>query len=99
MDKWSLIIFHRGNSEPTFTTEVQVEVLDGSFIQNGFFVMNMLCRGCRSWNGGSLNFSSTAQPFIYAVGPNGVPIASDSQTAGLRRHDSYGRFFRNAVKL
>ena len=86
-------IIHRGHSEPTFTTDVQVEVLDGSSIQNDFFVMNALCRGCRSWSGGSLNLSTIVQPFIYAVGPNGVPITSDSQTAGLRRHDSFGRFF------
>ncbi|KFY81202.1 hypothetical protein V499_00028 [Pseudogymnoascus sp. VKM F-103] len=88
-----------GNSEPTFTTDVQVEVLDGSSIQNGFFVMNALCRGCRSWNGGTLNLSSTVQPFIYAVGPNGVPIASDSQSAGLRRRDSYGHFTINKVQV
>ncbi|OBT88244.1 hypothetical protein VE02_02776 [Pseudogymnoascus sp. 03VT05] len=87
-----------GHSEPTFTTDVQVEVLDGSSIQNGFFVMNALCRGCRSWNGGSLNLSTTVQPFIYAVGPNGVPISSDSQTAGLRRHDSFGHFTMNMVQ-
>ncbi|OBT58647.1 hypothetical protein VE04_01230 [Pseudogymnoascus sp. 24MN13] len=98
MVKRSLITIHRGNSEPTFTMDVQVEVLDGSSIQNDFFVMNALCRGCRSWNGGSLNLSTTAQPFIYAVGPNGVPISSDSQTAGLRRHDSFGHFTMNMIQ-
>lgn len=90
---------HRGNSEPTFTTDVQVEVLDGSSIQNGFFVLNALCHGCRSWSGGSLDSNTTEQPFIYAVGPNSVPVVSDSQSAGLRRHDSYGRFFTQRRKL
>ncbi len=81
-----------GNSEPTFTNDVQVEVLDGSSIQNNSFVLNALCHGCRSWPGGFLSLSATVQPFIYAFGPN-VALASDSQTVGLRRHDEYGSRF------
>ncbi|KAF4632306.1 hypothetical protein G7Y89_g5820 [Cudoniella acicularis] len=90
-----LLVTHKpvsGHTEPTFTTEVQVEVLDGTSIQNESYVLNALCHGCRSWNGGSLNLNITVQPFIYAFGPN-IGASSTSPTLGLRRHSAFGRIF------
>ncbi|RDL35890.1 Uncharacterized protein BP5553_06502 [Venustampulla echinocandica] len=86
-----------GHTEPTFTTDVQVEVLDGTSIQNNLYVLNALCHGCRSWKGGSLNLNTTVQPFMYAFGPN-IIASSDSPTLGLRRHYSFGHFTMDMIQ-
>ena len=52
-----------------------------------------VCKGCATWaNGGSIDFTNTQQPFIFAVGPTFPPIESDSLSEGLSRHEFYGHF-------
>lgn len=80
---------NRGNTEPTFAKEIQIETLPGTSITNQSFVLNAVCRNCRSWNGGSLDVTSTTQPWMYAFGPTN-DIMSDSPSAPLRRHRDYG---------
>lgn len=49
-----------------------------------------VCHNCRKWDGGSLDVLSTEQPWMYAFGPSGNPVTSDSPTADLTQHFSYG---------
>ncbi|OCL01745.1 iron reductase domain protein [Glonium stellatum] len=86
-----------GNTEPTFAKEIQVEALPGTTINNQSFVLNAVCRNCRSWNGGSLDVTSTTQPWMYAFGPTN-DITSDSPSAPLRRHRDYGHFQMDMVQ-
>ena len=53
-----------------------------------------MCKDCRKWKGGSLDYNSTAAPMIYAFGPD-VELNSNSYSAGLRRHAYYGHFSVN----
>ena len=39
-----------------------------------------------------MDLDSTAQPMIYAIGPDDVYLHSDAQDAGLRRHTYWGSF-------
>lgn len=85
-----------GNTEPTFAKEIQIETLPGTGITNQSFVLNAVCRNCRSWNGGSLDVTSITQPWMYAFGPTN-DITSDSPSAPLRRHRDYGHFQMDMV--
>jgi len=60
-------------------------------MQGDNYVVKATCKGCLSFPGGKLDTHSTAQPFIYAVGPN-IPLASNDLSVGLRRHIGYGSF-------
>ncbi|KAF2258957.1 CBD9-like protein [Lojkania enalia] len=41
---------------------------------------------------GNINFASSDQNFIFALGPTGKDINSDSKSATIRRHTLYGEF-------
>ncbi|KAI9830524.1 MAG: hypothetical protein M1819_005482 [Sarea resinae] len=86
-----------GHSEPVYNSSIQVDVLAGSGIENGSYVVNARCSNCRTWKNGALNLTSKVQPWIYAVGP-GERLRSDSMTAGLRRHGDYGSFTMDMVQ-
>ncbi|KAF2803237.1 CBD9-like protein [Mytilinidion resinicola] len=86
-----------GHSEPTFAPEIQIESLPGTTINNDTLVLNAVCHNCRTWRGGSLDVSSTTQPWIYAFGPD-LELQSNSQHAPLRRHHAYGHFTMNMVQ-
>jgi hypothetical protein len=70
-----------------------------SSIRNGRYSVTGLCRNCRELQGKQyIDFASTTQSMIYAVGPNQVDLSSDNKGAGLRRHDRYGGFTVNMVQ-
>ena len=46
----------------------------------------------------ALNFNSTEQPFIFALGPMGRQLWSNSPTAGIRRHMFYSGFKMDMTK-
>ena len=79
-----------GHTEPTYSPNIQASLLDGSGVTNGTYNANVYCRNCTSWPTGSLNLKSTAQPWIYAIGPSNS-FKSDSQTATIQRHEQYGQ--------
>ena len=78
------------HDEPKFSSSIDVSLLAGSGITNGTMVVNAHCRNCKTWNGGSLDFTSTTQSWIYAVGPSQT-LQSDSTSATIYRHDVYGK--------
>ena len=77
------------HNEPKFSKDINVSILAGTGITNGMFVVNAHCQNCKTWNGGSLDFSSKAQDWIYAIGPSQAsqPVKSDSTSATIPQHD------------
>jgi uncharacterized membrane protein YqjE len=85
-----------GHVEPSYTSNVTIEVLAGTGISNDTMTVNARCGNCRKWQGGSIDPQSTAQNFIYASGPDN--LNSDSLTEDIKRHDSYGVFTMDLTK-
>ena len=92
-----------GHSEPTYQSYISIQKQSGTDLQGANTVTGErstqvikadgVCRGCTTWpSGGSIDLTSKAQPFIFAVGPTFPPIESDSLSAGLSRHEFYGHF-------
>lgn len=83
-----------GDVEPSYyynkTSSIELKAPTG--IQDGRYVVTGICHNCRGWHSGNIDFNSTAQPMIYAVGPDELYLNSDAKDAGLRRHDYYGTF-------
>ncbi|KAI4105639.1 MAG: hypothetical protein L6R37_002627 [Teloschistes peruensis] len=71
---------------------MSIEMRDGTGIKDGRYVANGICHNCKTWQSGSIDFDSTAQPMIYAVGPDELHLSTNALGAGLRRHDYYGSF-------
>ena len=73
-------------------TNSSIEILDGTGIIDGQYVVNAQCHNCRVWNRGQIDFASNSQPMVFAAGPDDLNLNSDASDAGLRRHDFYGSF-------
>ena len=86
-----------GNTEPAYTSNVTVEVLPGSIVTDSLIKVNAKCGNCRSWKGGEINPTSSATSFIFASGPGGF-IKSNSKSAGVKRHTTYGSFMMDLTK-
>ena len=80
-----------GNVEPSYTSNVSVEILPGTGLTDNIMNVNARCSNCRSWEGSSLNHNDTQADFIYAWSKDGT-VKSDSLNAGVQRHDSHGTF-------
>ncbi|KIW84629.1 hypothetical protein Z517_00017 [Fonsecaea pedrosoi CBS 271.37] len=81
----------KGHVMPQHTSDVQVDVLSGSGIIDGSFVVNAKCSNCRNWSGGNVNIDSTKQSMIWAVGPTGT-LNSNDDNAQIRQHEGYNFF-------
>ena len=86
-----------GHTEPSYTNNVTITVQPGSGIANGNMTVHAICTRCRSWKGGSIDPTSRAQKFIFATGPDGS-IDSNSGSANIKRHASYGAFTMDLTK-
>lgn len=86
-----------GHVEPSYTSNLTIHVLSGSGISNNKMTANAMCQNCRSWKGGSIDPTNTKAQFIYASGPHGS-LKSNSFTAGIQRHASYGTFTMDLTK-
>lgn len=86
------------NNEPQYSDTIDVSLLPGTGITNGTFLVNAHCRNCKTWNGGSLDFSSTNQNWIYGVGPS-QSLKSDSTSATISQHSTYGNLPSNPTFL
>lgn len=83
-----------GHVEPEHDTAANIAVLDGSGIVNGRMVANVRCDNCESWQGGSMDFTSSSGGWIYASLP-GNPIDLTSLTAEIEEHQAHGAFTWN----
>lgn len=75
---------------------MDVTAQDRSGIIHDRYSVIGLCRGCGDKF--AIDFNSTAQPMIYAIGPDDVELNSNSKSAGLRRHEYYGKFTMNMTQ-
>lgn len=85
-----------GNTEPSFDDSINVEIINGTGIFHDRYELNGRCQNCG--DKGPIDFNSTTQQMIYAIGPDNVQLNSDSGSAGLRRHEFYGRFTIDMVQ-
>ena len=86
-----------GHSEPVAQGDITISKLGTNAItgsgRNKKIVVDGVCRKCTSWKyGGSIDLSSKAQPFIFAVGPSFPATQSGNTDASLSRHEFYGDF-------
>jgi hypothetical protein len=51
-----------------------------------------ICKNCTKWSLGSMDTTSTTQPFIFALGPTGDSISSDSTSQNIDQHSLYNGF-------
>lgn len=86
-----------GHVMPEHTNDVSVDVLSGSGIIDGSFVVNAKCTKCRSWNGGNIDVTSENQAMIWAAGPSGS-INSNDASAQISKHEGYNFFGLNLKK-
>lgn len=80
-----------GRVEPEVTTDTQIELLEGSGVQDGIMTANVRCGNCESWEGGSMDFSSGNGNWIFAS-KAGTPIQDDDVAADVSYHDNRGSF-------
>ena len=83
--------------EPSYDSNVSFSLQYGSGIINGNYVVNAICYNCRSWKGGLIDPTNTAAKFIFASGPDGS-LNSNSLSADIKRHSSYGSFTMDLTK-
>lgn len=82
-----------GHIEPEHddSDTAQISLLAGSGVQNGMMTANVRCSNCKSWNGGSMDFTASKGPWIYAA-KNGEPLNSDDLDEEIMFHDIYSPF-------
>jgi len=79
-----------GNVMPTYNSNAQVSLLDGSGVSNGQMTANIKCSSCSSWSGGSMDLTGSKFGFIYAAKP-GSQLNSDSPSETIQQHaNTYG---------
>lgn len=74
-----------------YTSKVEIEVLEGTRIEDDMMILRARCADCRVWPHGFLDATSFDQHMIYAFG-DAYPLQSSSPDVGLKRHVRYGYF-------
>ena len=80
-----------GHTQPKHTDDVKVDLLSGTGIIDGNYVVNAKCSNCRTWDGGSVDVNSDSQSMIWAVGNSG-DIKSNDVGATITQHEAYAGF-------
>ncbi|THW33188.1 CBD9-like protein, partial [Aureobasidium pullulans] len=80
-----------GHQQPQYSSALDVEVVSSS-ITNGAYQLMAICKNCTTWSLGTMDTTSTNQPFIFALGPTGSAISSDSTSESIRQHSMYDSF-------
>lgn len=94
-----------GNSEPVYDPDCVIENVSNDIYgpyantlsPGAVMITHSICRRCAQWMGGGLDYNDTAQPFIYALGPN-VTLRDNSPAANLRMHEFHGVFTMDMTK-
>jgi hypothetical protein len=84
------------NAEPSFISSINLEILDGTTVNDSMLVLKAVCHNCLTWPGGKLDKEAKEHPMIYAFG-HGTRLYSDSKSANLKRHIRYGHFTMDMV--
>ena len=82
----------KGHVMPDYYPNVTVDLLSGSGFVNESYVVNAKCQNCRSWDGGSVDITSSKQPMIWALGSSSDDVKSNSQSATILEHYAKGQF-------
>ena len=90
-----------GHTEPAYLPGIQIDKVstdeyapNANLVTNngtGVIISHVVCRKCASLGGGPIDLSNPAQEFFFALGPNKT-FKSDSLSANLGMHDTYGQF-------
>ncbi|KAI4722485.1 CBD9-like protein [Aureobasidium sp. EXF-10727] len=80
-----------GHQQPQYTSSKNVQVKSSS-ITNGAYQLMGVCYNCTTWSLGTMDTTSTQQPFIFALGPTGETISSDSTSQNIDQHTLYNSF-------
>ena len=70
---------------------MDVQTLSSS-VTDGTLQLMAVCKNCTTWSLGSMDTTSTQQPFIFALGPTGETISSDSTSQSIDQHTLYNGF-------
>lgn len=89
----------RGQVEPEWEQDVVIDDVQSdkyapyanTLSPDGIMIAHAVCRNCSTWATGSIDTTSTSQPFIFALGPN-ITLRSNELDAPLRLHDFHGSF-------
>jgi hypothetical protein len=63
-----------------------------SSVTDGTLQIMAICKNCTTWSLGSMDTTSTKQPFIFGLGPTGTTISSDSTSQNIDQHTVYNDF-------
>lgn len=77
-----------GHTMPLYNAITQMELLEGSGIDNGVMIANVRCGNCGSWPGGSMSLASDAADYI-AAWRTGDSVNSNATDAPIRYHDAH----------
>ncbi|KAL5117006.1 hypothetical protein ACEQ8H_005092 [Pleosporales sp. CAS-2024a] len=80
------------NAEPTFDSNINVQVLPGTTANESMLLVQAVCHNCRHF----FNVKDTKQPVMYALG-HASRLYSNSPSADLNRHVRYGHFKMDMV--
>lgn len=89
--------FSRGQTQPQFSADLDVELLSGSGIENGLMTANIRCGNCAQSGAG--NFNAQSGQWIHAR-RNGAALDTTDVRANIVEHDNYDSFtwsYSNAV--
>jgi hypothetical protein len=80
-----------GHRMPQYDGDAKLTLLGGSGISNGTMTANVRCSNCQSWEGGSMQLTSTGSNWIWAM-KKGDALGSSSNSAPIMMHDDAGSF-------
>lgn len=91
--------YSSGQSEPEWESDIVIENVSNdtyapysnTLSPDGILIAHAVCRNCSTWKSGALDLTSTAQDFVFALGPNRT-LHSDDPAANLRLHEFHGSF-------
>lgn len=89
--------FSRGEVQPRYNRDLNVELLSGSGVENGVMTANLRCGNCAQ--GGAGNFGAQSGQWIHARRNGGALDTTDVQ-ANIVQHDTHDSFtwsYSNAI--
>ncbi|KAK2879320.1 hypothetical protein FQN49_000983 [Arthroderma sp. PD_2] len=86
-----------GEFMPEHNPNTQVTLLSGSGITEGRMVANVRCDNCLTWEGGEMDPTDPASPWIWAV-KMGASVKSNDVSKSLMIHDNMGAFNLDLTK-
>lgn len=95
--------FGTGHNEPTYSDTIGLSMVTppsgpANVNEDGMLFVSGTCTNCTNLAKSTIDLTSTAQPFIFAVGEVDRFPATTSKSGPLRRHAYYGYFTMDLTK-